>query len=150
MDFEEKQIEVLKMEIRRLTRSSSREVLPERVADFVMENCQPKADKLEEPEGDGPDVKCFAVDKVLNVLTEHFGLTIEQLSLKSRKRELVYARHVGIYLLAVKTHLTLNAIGGIFGGRDHTTAIHSRDAILDLMSKNTAVKNEVRYLSKKI
>lgn len=149
MKFEDKQIEAIKMDIRRLVRLHGRDGLDEKVAEYVMENCQPISEDIEPPNVQTEN-QGIAIDRVMSIITEHFGLSLKQLSTKSRKRELCYPRQAAMYLLSVKSHLPLRVIGEMFGGRDHTTAIHSRDAILDKISKSFHVKSEIGYLLKKV
>lgn len=68
-------------------------------------------------------------EKIISAVAEHFRITPEALRGKSRKKELVFARMIGITLMTEHTALSLKAIGEAFGGRDHSTVIHARDTI---------------------
>ncbi|MBI5059951.1 chromosomal replication initiator protein DnaA [candidate division KSB1 bacterium] len=68
-------------------------------------------------------------EKILEVVSEHFRMSIEALKGPSRKKELVFARMMAISLIAELTPLSLKAIGQLIGGRDHSTVIHARDTI---------------------
>ena len=56
-----------------------------------------------------------------------FGFTIEEMQGKSRRRPLVTARQIGMYVFRELTDLAIPAIAREFGGRDHTTVIHAVD-----------------------
>lgn len=62
---------------------------------------------------------------------------------KSKKKEIVNSRQISIYLITELLDLPLVSIGKIFGGRDHTTIIHSRDKILDKQKTNPALKRAI-------
>lgn len=149
MKFQEIQIEALKMEIRRMVRLYGRNELPDKVADFVMDKCQPYNIGQDGPQTSEGFMATTTIEKIIIAVTEHFGVSLKQLESKHRKRELVYARQVGMYLLRTNTYLPLRAIGKIFC-RDYTTVIHSRNLILDLMSRQPEIKNEIKYLINKI
>jgi chromosomal replication initiator protein len=68
-------------------------------------------------------------EKILEIVSEHFRMSIEALKGPSRKKELVFARMMAISLIAELTPLSLKAIGQLIGGRDHSTVIHARDTI---------------------
>jgi chromosomal replication initiation ATPase DnaA len=66
------------------------------------------------------------------VITENRKLEVvtpEAIHSKSRKMEFVFARHMVVYVLCYYSSYTLKAIGLLYGGRDHTTVLHSRNTI---------------------
>ncbi|KAF0193915.1 MAG: chromosomal replication initiator protein, partial [bacterium] len=50
-----------------------------------------------------------------------------------RQKELVLPRHLTMYILSEELGLTVEKIGEILGGRDHTTVMHGRDKIKQLI-----------------
>lgn len=76
-------------------------------------------------------------------------LNPEMLRTTCRKREFVYPRQIIMYIAATRTSHHLTAIGNYFNGRDHTTVIHSRDTIRDLMCSSEHIRNEVLTLLEK-
>jgi|GEM_PF-6759815 len=89
-------------------------------------------------------------DKIVEHVLRHFHMDMDQVSSKSRRRELVYVRHVCMYLLCKYTKLSLKKIGRSFGGRDHTTVIHAAHAIQDQMDTDPVVRSEVIRLIREI
>lgn len=71
---------------------------------------------------------------IFKAIEEYFGYTLEQLSSKSRKRPLPFVRQLAMYLLCKYTTLSLKITGNMFGGRDHTTALHSRDKVIEYLT----------------
>jgi len=64
---------------------------------------------------------------------------------KSRKRELVDARHM-IMRLLYDSNISLTQVGIIMGGRDHTTVIHGLKKHADLYDTNTAYRKQYEHL----
>lgn len=98
-----------------------------------------------------PKTKEEIGDAVVNIVCRYIGVEKEKLPFKSRRTELVYARQLISYLLYDKVGYSLVEIGELFGGQDHTTVIHSRDRIKDLMSvKSDYVKRDVEMITAQI
>ena len=76
--------------------------------------------------------------------------TVYDLTGKSRSRPLVHARQVAMYLCREMTDATLIGIGGQFGGRDHTTVIHSCRKIESLIKTKREIFQEVTELTNMI
>ena len=69
---------------------------------------------------------------------------------KTRKRSIVIARQLSMYLAKNLTNKSLKAIGENFGGRDHSTVIYSCKAVQDLLDTDMIFKDTVADLEKKI
>ena len=84
------------------------------------------------------------------MVSEHFNLKEEFLQSKSRKRSVVIARQLSMYLAKNLTTYSLAKIGGTFGGRDHSTVIYSVKTIKDLLDTDDSFRTTVAELEKKI
>lgn len=69
---------------------------------------------------------------------------------KSRKKDLVHARHTTAYLLINLLNLPLEKVGDILGGRDHTSIMHARDKIHTLFSTNPQFQKELNLLKSQL
>jgi chromosomal replication initiator protein len=87
---------------------------------------------------------------IIERTAEMFGLQVEQLRGKSRTRDLVHARQVGMYVCRELTDLSYPQIGREFGGRDHTTVIHAYDKIANLMQERRKTYEDVTSLIQQI
>lgn len=88
---------------------------------------------------------CDAI--IIDTILDYREHSREKVLGKSRKRELVHTRRLLCWFLKKRTKLSLKDIGGLLGGRDHTTVIHSLQALQDLMDTEPEIRNEVNYLS---
>ena len=87
---------------------------------------------------------------ILEATAEMYGFTIEDLKSKSRRRPLVIARQVAMYVTRELTDLSFPAIAREFGGRDHTTVMHACDKISALMKERSQIYDQVTALDKAI
>ncbi len=94
--------------------------------------------------------KQINVDMIMDATQAHFGFGIEELKGKSRRRPLVIARQVAMYLSRQMTDLSFPMIAREFGGRDHTTVIHACDKVEALMKERTQIYNHVTTLEKAV
>jgi chromosomal replication initiator protein len=84
--------------------------------------------------------------RVLAATAESFGVSIIDLEGPSRKQPLARARQVAMYLCRELTDLSLPKIGGLFGGRDHTTVLHGVNNVAKLMKEDQHLFDRVTAL----
>jgi chromosomal replication initiator protein len=94
--------------------------------------------------------KEITVDFIQELVAEHFKVDVNKLQGKTRKRSIVIARQLSMYLAKNLTDKSLKAIGANFGGRDHSTVIYSCKTVQDLMETDVIFKDTVSELEKKI
>ena len=87
---------------------------------------------------------------ILEATAEMFDFTIEELKGKSRRRPLVTARQIAMYVFRELTDLSYPAIAREFGGRDHTTVIHAVEKIKALMRERRQIYDQVSELVQQI
>ncbi|TAF02428.1 MAG: chromosomal replication initiator protein DnaA [Nostocales cyanobacterium] len=87
---------------------------------------------------------------ILNVVASFFSLSIEDLKSNSRRREISWARQIGMYLMRHYTGLSLPRIGEEFGGKDHTTVMYSCEKITQLQETDRTLTQTLRQLSDRI
>ena len=89
-------------------------------------------------------------DLILAKTAEMFSFPIEDIRGKSRRRPLVTARQIGMYVMREMTDLSYPAIAREFGGRDHTTVIHAVEKIGALMKERRQIYDQVTELTQRI
>ena len=88
-------------------------------------------------------------EKIFPFVSRRYGFSIEDIRGKKRTSDIVYVRHIAMYLCTEYTGLSLKAIGRQFG-RDHSTVINARDNVINRMKKDSAFDKEIRELSKEL
>jgi chromosomal replication initiator protein len=83
---------------------------------------------------------------IQQVVAEYFGLKISELKSKRRHRSITLPRQIAMYLCRELTEATLPEIGRSFGGRDHTTVIHSCTKITALEACDDHVSHTLQQL----
>jgi chromosomal replication initiator protein len=83
---------------------------------------------------------------ILESTATAFGFSVEDLCGTSRRRPLVNARQIGMYLFRELTDYSYPAIAREFGGRDHTTVIHAVEKVAGLMRERRQIFDQVSAL----
>lgn len=94
--------------------------------------------------------KEITIDAIQKMVCEYYDVAYDKLLQKTRKREIVQARQITMFLAKAFTKNSLKTIGEHFGGRDHTTVIHSCQTVKDLMDTDTMFKESVLELQQKV
>ncbi len=94
-------------------------------------------DLLKEPK------KLITVDFIQRCVVEEFGVSLQDLKTRRRQKTIVLPRQVAMYLSREFTDLSLPEIGEFFGGKDHTTVLHSYNKIKGCLKENQSLKNRV-------
>ncbi|MFC5624435.1 chromosomal replication initiator protein DnaA [Algoriphagus winogradskyi] len=89
------------------------------------------------------------VDFIQKTVSEYYGIAVDDLKAKTRKKEIVTARQVAMYFCKEFTNHSLKSIGYHFGGRDHSTVIHAVQTVNDIMETDSSFRNTVLELKKK-
>jgi chromosomal replication initiator protein len=94
--------------------------------------------------------KEITIDTIQKMVCDFFEVPYEKLLQKTRKREIVQARQITMFLAKAFTKNSLKSIGEHFGGRDHTTVIHSCQTVKDLMDTDSGFRENVLELQQKV
>ncbi len=92
----------------------------------------------------------ISIELITKVVCEYFNLEENKLREKNRRKEIVLARQVAMYLSKLLTKSSLKTIGLHFGGRDHSTVIHSQTSIENLVAVDLKMKETIDSLKNKI
>ncbi len=94
-------------------------------------------DLLKEP------TKLITVDFIQRCVAEEFGVSLQDLKNKRRNKQIVLPRQIAMYLSRELTDLSLPEIGELFGGKDHTTVLHSYNKIKEEFHRNPELKDRI-------
>ena len=82
------------------------------------------------------EAKMVTPEQIQNDVCTLLEIPLSLLTGKSRKQEIVFARQIAMYLIRELTSASLKSIGNFFGGRDHTTVMHSVSTIENLLKSD--------------
>ena len=87
---------------------------------------------------------------IIEVVSEHFGISIDDIISKKRNTEFVQPRQIIMYLMRMLTDTSLINIGKALGKKDHTTVIHGINKIEEEIKENEDIKNKIETIKKKL
>ena len=96
----------------------------------------------------GEESKEISIDKVQTTVCEYFNISREMLLSKSRKRNIVQARQIAMYISRNMLNCSLTTIGTELGGKDHATVMHAISTVSDLMSTDKSFRKYVSDIEK--
>lgn len=91
-----------------------------------------------------------APDEIQKIVSKYFNIKLSDLKGKKKNNAVVLPRQIAMYIIRKKTSLSFPEIGDLFGGKDHSTVIHSIKKIDALYKEDQVVKNAVETILKKI
>ena len=96
----------------------------------------------------GEEHNDVTIDKVQKVVCDYFNITRDDLLSKTRKRQIVQARQIAMYMSRNLINCSLSTIGAEIGGKDHATVLHACTTVNDLMSTDKAFRQYVTDIEK--
>jgi chromosomal replication initiator protein len=99
---------------------------------------------------DQPTANVTTIPQILLEVAGHFQVDTDVLCSTSRRREVVYARQVAMYLSRELTARSLPTIGREFGGRDHTTVLHAHRKIAKQLLLDAPTRSLIATLTQTI
>ncbi len=97
----------------------------------------------------GTEPLSVTVDKIFNVVSNKYAVSVEDIKSKKRNKEISQARHATIYLLRKTTDLSLNDIGRMFD-QHHTTVLSAINKMEEEVENNPAAEQDIADLMKDI
>src|SRR6266700_680347 len=94
--------------------------------------------------------KPINVDRIQLLVADFYNITLEDMKSKRRDKHIVFPRQVAMFLVREETPSSLPAIGKAFGGRDHTTALHSIEKIANELKEDERLRYEVQSIREKL
>ena len=91
-----------------------------------------------------------SAEVITEYLCKYYNMDTSVLYSQSRSRDVVNARNIAMYLIRRMTNLSLVDIGKKFGGRDHSTVLHSLDNVEQKMRSDPAFAEVVKEITTNI
>lgn len=94
--------------------------------------------------------KPITIEEIIEKVCAHYNLEESAIHTKTRKREIVQARQIAMYLAKKHTDHSSSKIGQLIGNRDHATVLHACKIMKDLVEVDKNFKNEVAEIESSI
>ncbi len=94
--------------------------------------------------------KPINVERIQLLVADFYNVTLDDMKGKRRDKHIVFPRQVAMFLVREETPSSLPAIGKAFGGRDHTTALHSIEKIANELKEDERLRYEVQAIREKL
>ena len=98
----------------------------------------------------GAGKKTITIEMIESVVVDHFGISKEDLKSKKRSKEITFPRQIAMFLSRELAKASLPQIGQYFGGRDHTTVMHSCEKIDSEKKSNSKLEALIKELTEKL
>lgn len=98
----------------------------------------------------GPTRRGHTIDFITDVVSSHIGIPTNELKERSRRRPIVFARHMAMYFAKQFSGKPLTSIGRFFGGRDHSTVLHAINSIEQQAEYDQEVRDIVAAIRRKL
>jgi chromosomal replication initiator protein len=90
----------------------------------------------------------LSIETIQRVAADYFGLTIKDLTGKKRTQNVVFPRQIAMYVAREMTDFSTTEIGQAFGGRDHTTVMHSIEKIKGQFLTDPTIDSTIENLKR--
>ena len=90
------------------------------------------------------------IDQVQQIVANQYNITVDDIKGKKRNSNIAIPRQIAMYICRVYIEETLPKIGSMFGGKDHTTVMHSVDKIKKEIKTNKELEKEIQNIISKI
>jgi chromosomal replication initiator protein len=92
------------------------------------------------------EARTLSIDTIARAVANFYHISLEEMKGKRRDKHIVFPRQVAMYLIREETASSLPAIGQAFGGRDHTTVLHSYEKISTDAREDPRLQNDLRKI----
>ena len=104
-------------------------------------------DKLSMTDSNGPESsRSLSLSAIQHAVAKEWGVTVEMLKSKTRTKQITTPRQIAMFLSRELLGLQLVEIGNAFGGRDHSTVIHSLERVHSVLVEDPITKNRILRL----
>ena len=90
------------------------------------------------------------IDLLQQIICNLYNISIEDLKGKKRNSEIAFPRQIGMYIARTYINESLPKIGSDFGGKDHTTVMHSVNKISNELRNNKDLENQIEKIVKQL
>jgi chromosomal replication initiator protein len=92
------------------------------------------------------EARTLSIDTIARTVAAFYHISLEEMKGKRRDKHIVFPRQVAMFLIREETASSLPAIGQAFGGRDHTTVLHSYEKISTDARDDQRLQSDLRKI----
>ncbi|MCD8492334.1 MAG: hypothetical protein LRY51_10795 [Geovibrio sp.] len=92
--------------------------------------------------------KMVTEENIIDAVTGYFNVKMSDLKSKKRTKSISLPRQVAMYILRNKLNISLQEVGELFGGRDHSTVLHSVQSIEKKCKDDKEIQEIIATLEK--
>jgi len=89
-------------------------------------------------------------DKIMEIVSRYYDIPVDIVKSSTRKREVSWARQVGMFLTLELLNVTLLNASMQYNRSNHTTSLHAKNTVLDLISYDKKKKAEILELKNRL
>lgn len=97
-----------------------------------------------------PSMGAVTIDTIQKVVAEHYNISIGDLKSRHRSKKVLIPRQIAIYIARELCDYSYPELGNEFGGKDHTTILHSYEKIVDQLKTDTVLNSTIQMLIRNI
>ena len=90
------------------------------------------------------------IEQVLQIVANNYNINVEDLKGKRKSNDITIPRQIAMYICRIYLKESLPKIGSEFGGKDHTTVMHSCDLISSQLQEDRNLREELEAVREKI
>jgi chromosomal replication initiator protein len=94
--------------------------------------------------------KMVTEDNIIDAVTGYFNVKMSDLKSKKRTKSISLPRQIAMYILRNKLNISLQEVGELFGGRDHSTVLHSVQSIEKKSKEDKEIQEIIATLEKSL
>lgn len=92
----------------------------------------------------------ITVENIQKVVGDHFGVSVSDIKSKKREKKFVLPRQIALYIARELTEYSFPELGNEFGGRDHTTAMHSYEKVESRLKIDSSFSSTINLLMREV
>lgn len=97
-----------------------------------------------------PTSGSISVETIQKVVADHYNISLSDIKSKKRNKKFVIPRQISIYIARQITEFSFPELGNEFGGRDHTTAMHSYEKVVEQLKTDSVLDTTIQMLIREI
>lgn len=97
-----------------------------------------------------PSSGSIGIETIQKVVADHWNISLSDIKSKKRNKKFVIPRQIAIYIARLLTEYSFPELGNEFGGRDHTTAMHSYEKVEEQLKTDSSLDTTIQMLIREI